>query len=543
MFEDDRTPVPFSTSIELPPTPTNRAALMWLPAMKLPPYATRIAATLFEGGVPIFTGTLQYEGMSDGKASYTFAQKGPGDTWGGKIYELPGLDTGSPAPEAPNVFATGTNPEHTHIPYIIDAGQAAESAYYPKDYTRPDPEHRLINPDFKIRNYFGTNQLRDNVHWGLIPVIDAVFFLDALDPALDYSAISAEVSRIAIAGTWQDIVINTSDHYMGGKQTLDLADMLPDRTLMDVVAGICRMFCAFVFAVPGGYEVRKASDILESAEMDDWDGILSDDFTAGTEPAQRYTLAYGGDSTTDPSPEDTNRNSGTPAEKASMAALANESPADTEEYAPATILSTGDTVSYMATTRKYVDHPFEVVEKTDILCDVLVQSGQGKASHGSGEDERAVEIGFTLPATIPSRIYYRDTTIFTREAHAATPLMPIPALGSDRPTDIVVGVYGQGQMCDKGIVIASGEQADEDLGLSLATSALFEAYHLPLAEWTARERQVVTADVRLSALQIAAFRPWRKVHASGRAWIVRKLTVRLSASTFGPACTAELVEA
>ena len=72
MLDDSHIPIPYSTSIALPYTETNRLALKWLDALMLPPGVRKTGCTIHAGGVPLFTGLLEYESMEVGYASYTF---------------------------------------------------------------------------------------------------------------------------------------------------------------------------------------------------------------------------------------------------------------------------------------------------------------------------------------------------------------------------------------------------------------------------------------------------------------------------------------
>ena len=88
MLEDSRIPVPYSTSIALLPTETNRHALGWVDVFMLPPAVRRVSTTLYVSGVPIMSGVMVYESTDEGYVSYTFAGKDLEDDFSGYIHEL-----------------------------------------------------------------------------------------------------------------------------------------------------------------------------------------------------------------------------------------------------------------------------------------------------------------------------------------------------------------------------------------------------------------------------------------------------------------------
>ena len=114
----------------------------------------------------------------------------------------------------------------------------------------------------------------------------------------------------------------------------------------------------------------------------------------------------------------------------------------------------------------------------------------------------------------------------------------------DRPADVYIALYGNGQACDKGVVIAdpdSAESADLTIGDSLAPEALFERYHQAYAAWLAKDRQLLSVNLNLSVIELASFRMWQAVRVRSRNFLVSKLTVRVAASADGVNVNADLI--
>ena len=116
------------------------------------------------------------------------------------------------------------------------------------------------------------------------------------------------------------------------------------------------------------------------------------------------------------------------------------------------------------------------------------------------------------------------------------PVIEPATIGSARGNDVYIGILTNNQLVDKGLSFAADAHPlkntpDADCGLSLAPDALYEAYHKQFAEWLAQDRQVISADLNLSALDVVNFRPYKKVFLKNRLWMVKKLSLTMSASS------------
>ena len=88
LFEDERMPVPFSTSISFPVTETNCKVFGYMPMMMLPPAERKVDVTIEVFGIPIFRGRLEYDSIEDGKPCYTFTGAETDIDWSKKLWEL-----------------------------------------------------------------------------------------------------------------------------------------------------------------------------------------------------------------------------------------------------------------------------------------------------------------------------------------------------------------------------------------------------------------------------------------------------------------------
>ena len=179
----------------------------------------------------------------------------------------------------------------------------------------------------------------------------------------------------------------------------------------------------------------------------------------------------------------------------------------------------------------------------EILIDRVGTDGNAVSRDGE-EDVKSVDIGFLLPKCAPSGwVKKRDGSaeVYIRRM---APILSLPATGGDRPTDVYIAIYGNGQACDKGVVIAnpdSATSADETVGASLVPAALFEQYHQAYAAWLAKDRQLLTVGLDLSVMELAAFRMWQAVRVRSRNFLVAKLSIRVSAIASGVDVSADLI--
>jgi len=508
MLQDERIPVPFSTAIAFLPTPTNRAAFGYLDAMMLEPTVREIAAKILIGGVPLYSGSLIYDSIEeDGRINYTFSGRDPESEWSGKLWEL---------------TISGT----VYYPLIVDASKVASNGIGAKPSgTRPG---NLYNIDGKYRNYPGdTSHRKLSVPAVPVPLI--------LGNRISFDQVSGAVSRLA------DIVV-FGTHEQG---LPDVAATLPDMTFADFVRALCKLFNAAVFQDGGaGYSIHAAADILSQGAALDWDGKVSDRFRSRREPAEGYALRYSdgddGDSANAESP-------GTAATLAAVVAGA------AEEYDVAQHTPTGDLYSRKLNTVTMFgvtghSSSGDIYGPVGTIDEVLIdrQGSSGTARAGSAEDnERIVDIGFKLPRCAPSgwTKHYDDGSA-DQVIRRMAPIISLPATGGDRPADVYVAIYGNGQAGDKGVVIAnpdSASSADLEIGDSLAPVELFQEYHQAYAAWLAGDRQILSVDLDLSTYELVSFRMWQAVRVRSRNFLVSKLSVRIAASGDGVDVSADLI--
>ncbi len=506
LLQDDRIPVPFSTAISFLPTSANKAVFGYLDTMMLEPRVKQLGASILVGGVQLCAGSLVYDGIDeDGRINYTFSGKDLQKEWGSKLWEL-------------------EIPGDVYYPLVVDASKVAAAGIgtKPSGY-RPG---NLYNIDGKYRN------LPDNTtHRKLsVPAVEVGAILggrvsfDEVDGAAGY------LEAAVIFGTWEEGLP-------------DAAATLPDISFADFVLGLCKMFCSALFTDGTGYRILPAEDILDARTPLDWDGKVSDRFRSAVEAGTGYALGYedseDGNSSDDQSPSDVT----------TLAGVVSDAEA---EYEAARHTPTGDVFSRKINTVAMIgvtghsstgDTYGQVGTIDEVLIDRVGTDGKA-VSDEDAEEVRSTDIGFRLPKCVPAGWTKHRTGQADSVVLRMAPVLSLPATGAERPKDVYIALYGNGQACDKGVVIAdpdSASSADLTIGDSLAPQALFDRYHQVYAAWLAKDRQLLSVDLDLTPFELASFRMWQAVRVRSRNFLVSKLSVRVNASSEGVDVSADLI--
>ena len=506
LLQEDRIPVPFSTAISFLPTPANKAVFGYLDTMMLEPTVKQLGASILVGGVQLYTGSLVYDSIDEnGRINYTFSGKDLKTEWGEKIWET-------------------DITEGVHYPLIVDASKTAVAGIgtKPTGY-RPG---NLYNIDGKYRNLPD-----DTTHRKLsVPAIEVGAILRGRVSFGQVGGADDYLENAVVFGTWE-------------KGLPDASATLPDVSFADFILGLCKMFCAALFTDGADYRILAAADILDPASPLDLDGKVSSRFRSSAVAGEGYALGYRD------SEEGSSSDEQQPASTATLVAVITT--AETE-YETAQHTPTGDVFSRKLNTVSMIgvtghSSSGDTYGQVGTIDEVLIDrvGAEGKAvSNEDAEDVRSVDIGFRLPKCAPVGWVKKRTGQAEVIVRRMAPILSLPATGGDRPTDVYIALYGNGQACDKGVVIAdpdSAESADQTIGASLAPAELFDRYHQAYAAWLAKDRQLLSVDLNLSVMELAAFRMWQAVRVRSRNFLVSKMSVRVSAAANGVDVSADLI--
>ncbi len=537
MFEDDRIPVPFSTSIALLPSATNCKVLQYLPALKLEPAVKKLAASIVFNGIPFLTGTLIYDGIEEGNLNYTFAGRDLEDEWGKKIYEL----------RMPGSYGVDSN--QFCWPLLVNKD---ETGYFVKDCDNLDKSDTYNNQ----RQYVESNVKYHNFPFGDNPRRTPAIYASAITSRVELDAdedIKELYQHIAVLGNGSG---RAGTYMVGHHKFTTFAGYLPDITIVEFVQGICRMFCAAVFEDGGRIIMKSIHSILGSNAGEDWSSKVSDDFSSGIEECCGYKFGYensGEDSVNcDSSAIDLFKQSKTPLFNTLWIA----GQPSTLGLLPYKIESTGDIVSVCTWGVNYDIGGLS--GKTAVAAaDIVFQNNITKENVVSDADTVDNSCPFNLVKSVPSILTRpKSEGALLQRCSMAAITEPINEEAEQR-ADVYVGLVVNGQMTDSGHALSSktmdvpitGYSEDEDICLTLHSGEraslrpdwLYEHFHERYAQWLATDRQVITCDVNLSEFDLLNFRMYNKVRLHGRDFFVKKLSVTLRAGSEALECSADFI--
>lgn len=518
LLDDEHIPTPFSTSIAFPATEKNRGVFGYIDALMLQPSVLELEATIFASGIPIVSGTLVFNSVDEDKnICYAFSGVDITEQWRGKIYEIENLLTG----EYNTTDIKRGLYQDVKAPPMIADGYETKTAYEKSS----DSETRSsLSANPKYYNEFGSDK-----------------FIPAVSLALLTKKILGEVAAAplldAIAGLF--IIAPHRDSENVAASSPDIGSFLPDIAKADFIKDVCRISASYVFKDGRGLRIIKAKDIFDDTDYLDWSDRISDIFSQQIEEAEGYKFGF---------EESASASSGIPESGeddvdqsiqtvATLNALLTEP--DTEAYKPFLYSPTGDIFSEKKETFEYRaivssgngTSGRESVTRTyeEVLSDKVVDASPNIDI--PGDSQRSNTLQLQRARCVPHEaIGRKGRGTYSYLYPLVMPIVSIPAVNADRPTTAYIGAIINNQFCNKGCVFASDSSDDYiDSSKSLVPERLFQLYHEELAEWIGKTRQTIKADLNLSAMDIASFRMWQKVLIKHRPFIVKQLSVRLSA--------------
>lgn len=565
MLEDDRIPVPFSTSISLLPSATNCKVLQYLPALKLEPAVKKLAAYIVFNGIPFLTGTLIYDGIEDGNLNYTFAGRDLEDEWGKKIYELD-------IPEYITVDGTQIQNDGVYYPLLVDKDSTGSfvqgndkistSSEYNNVFT---PKINIYNKYRNVPDTYTANGV--SVFSFRIPVISVGKIITGISVGDDIMPILNNSAVIAM--------YKTPGREFVGK---NVAEYLPDMLLSEFIVEFQKLCCAAVFFDADTFVMKSFEDIALQSAFEDWTSKVSDSFSSEAEDSAGYSFGYdnsGEDSVNLGSEEITEADS--LADALYVSDGVNSGNAPLAEFHAVRIVSTRDYISTKGSvlychTTAFNEKKWRLVAAADILFQNNLKCGTFQDGLESVENL----CGFNLVKCIPSILNKdrripipntRNTTVGSNTpAFSLAPVIEFPNEDAERGSDVYIGLINGSQMTDTGLAMPdtvpditmhsdgsfSPNQLSDDVPLipqgmsepiSLRPDWLYEHFHKSYAAWLATDRQVISCDVNLNEFDLLNFRMYNKVRLHGRDFFVKKLSVTLRAGSETLECSADFISA
>lgn len=526
MLDDSHAPIPFSTSIGLLPTPNNKRILGFLDAMLLEPTVKRLEADIFVGGFKVLSGILVYDGYEDGVLNYSFSGKNLEDDWNAKIWTLvnPTIAT-IPAQYSVQrklefIRSMKSGGHFLGAPIIVNKNATAKTVH-----SELSSYAEVVEPSIKYHNWPTTDDVIFTPVFRMNLIIEKILKKITLDStaALPIGAL-AMIAQYKPDGHFNQVGIPLLGSY-------DCQVMLPDLSVYQVIQNISKMFCAALYRDGQKYRFLNASSVINSDAILDWsDKVSTDEYSLGKEPATSYILKYENsdeDNTYDVSNLSSDLEDGDITSQSTFLGVINS-------------FGTSELKAVRHSLTKDIYSGRKVVSGSNTyICNDILYHHNPVIDTSSGDEESSFDnsIEFNLVRCVPESYY--DSAASTTRFRLA-PIIEAPTIGSPRGTDVYIGLMQGNQFVDKGIYITP-LNGDGNIGVSLTTDALFNQYHKDFADWLAKDRQVLTADVKLSIQDVVDFRMYNKVRFASRTWLVKKLTLNFAIDSDHIEATGEFI--
>lgn len=520
LLEGDGIPVAFSTSITFPPTETNRTVFGYLPAMMLPPTVLRVGVYIYCSGIQLLSGSLVYDNLDEyGNLNYTFTERELEDDLNRKIWQLdlPHSQTAS-EPHLPTADQLAAN---------VRAGSVTGVG-----------APFLFDPDGAVTKFHNIPARTTDTRF--TPCVSVRRLINAVPAfSLDDNGAVYSLSEIYILGLYKEF----SGNIKGYGDYLSIARSLPDVTLFDVINEVCKMLCATIYKDGDKYALVNFA-LVGYAVTKDWDAKVCDTFSLTAEPAQGYGFGW---------PKEDNGNSGeVSGEITTVSTL--KAVLDARQYGQyvpvrhegvLSIPGTFDTYSVPPSYVMLEDHEsVQVCEILNMYDDDIDEDINGNKV----DNHMSATIIKNVPTHYEREVWDEDDSypqggiwITVIDTYRMAGLVSFPADGAERDSKIIFGLFDDGQMYGKGYkMTGAGADAGSPYEYNLAAYSL-AARHQQYREWLAKDRQIISVDLNLDLNDIASFRFWHAVMIRSRKFIVKRLTLRISARRDGILSSAELI--
>ena len=327
---------------------------------------------------------------------------------------------------------------------------------------------------------------------------------------------------------------------------LDVADMLPDCTVLDLVTNIARLFCASIFRDGQSFVLKTNREVLADSTVTDWTDKVSDEYSLSREEEASYSFGFSNDdseNTYTTESESSGTTGGSIVDVGTMLDVI-QTIKNSSDYVAVRNLATGD----MYSGKKMTVTTATNSQYTLPYMDMLLHKLHKVSSDDDKENSFDNSVDFKCVRCIPvTSVHDLGPTI---TLHQMCPIIKFPAAEDERSSDVWIGALINNQLVNKGVYFErptstihsnTGEWANSNL--SLDPAVLYRRYHRPFAEWLSENRRVITTDVFLSLQEIADLRLYRKIMLYGQVFFIKKITHTFIANIENITTRVELIEA
>lgn len=319
----------------------------------------------------------------------------------------------------------------------------------------------------------------------------------------------------------------------------DYCEALPDVTFAEFIDAIKKLFCMAIFKEGSKYVMKAISNILLASDYLDWSRKISDKFEAGRMKSKGYKLAYKNEKIS-VSEKAADAQSDGIISKTNMSGMITD--ISMGEYKAYEISQVGND-KYSITMGQVRLSSGDLVYKRYV--DMIEHTGNERLRDGDEivDNSPAFKLVECLPVEEFSGVYAstlkRNWMLYPR----------IDLSSGERGTDMYIGEIRDGQMIDKRVTFLNDgtDNTDGDTNLvsnnhDWSMNRVYIRYHSTYSNFLYKDKQTISADIKLNAQDLSAFRPWQKIFFASRYWLVSKLNFTLSPRRGIVSCRGEFVE-
>lgn len=546
MLSDSHIPIAFSTSIAFLPTAKNKKAFGYMAAMLQEPKTKQLKASIHAGGIPLFYGRLEYDGIEDGKLNYTFAGRDIEDEWSGYIHELKHLSE----PTFPNEsygsiendkkykemlqVQEGTMEADYALPMLINQDSITEMEHDSSSSMTTGEHYDIL--EIKYHNYY----------WGLhhAPVTPAVKVSSILSKVLERIEIDTDIlprlQKLAILALHRSRPLCNHGLQQNGdrKLFLPIADMLPECSIYNLLTNILKMYCSVMFRDGQSFVIKSCNSVLLGAIKHIWDEKINSNITLTKEPRSSYTFTFSNDDDNAYKPdseESENSEDFDIIDVWGLKSVIEEIEKSSTDYISIRDNKTKDMYSGKSLTVKRASNT-ATLPSVDILLHHLSSFSPEKDEEQSFDNT----VDFKCVKCLP---LHHAPFLIDNTAYHLCPIVKPSAAGENRSTDVIIGCLLNGQLVDKGTAFVNGSNNEgSDENCSIDPDALFQKYHTLFKQWLSKERKIISADVALSLPEIASLRMYDKISISNQSFLIKKISHSFSALSDTITSKVDLIE-
>lgn len=535
LLDADHLPVAYSTEISFPFTDTNKTAFGFVPAMMLEPSVKQLDARILFYGRELFSGSLVYDGVEDGKLRYIFTENSLREwldedvapfsaetvTWDqmqveGAKYRMPIIGN--------KAFAT----------WHVEPGNVAGSDEY---WTYKDIKYRNCIYGNNSQRYSFTGDFDKSCDF--LPAVRILSLLDRLtirqqDNDMElvkrlYMLCSYGRGKIeSVAPSVDEMTHSDLRNARYTHETQIDKSRYPDVSRADLIDALCPMICAAVYKERNDYLLIAANSLFireeENTNVLFWDEKVADIYGLFREKKKNYRFGYSDDETLG---DDSSF------EHILSLSVYNllELDLDDKHYKLRQLYTSADVVNaltvFSSRAHEEINSPFNArTYDTDILY-----RNRGKAERQVGAEEGFEQTSEFIPVeTTPERfidIYDGTTDIYDFRA----PLVELPAEDDGRGDKMIIGIMterdhnGNGQVFQGHPLPSLVEKGELESELSLLPPDLYNSYHKSFAEWMGTDRTGVKVDLDLTVDDLTELALYKRVNFRGRDWMIKRLSL------------------